>query len=246
MYKNKNKECMVCLSRLMLATPIGARIVTFDEFCNIYDYSRGTAQQSLHMLRNKEAIEIETHGRMGSILKRKDYKKLLKYSEMYNIVIGIPLPYSKSLAGIFVGLRQNLERETGASVYFKTMESPSKRIEALVQGQIDIALVLKEVAYAMIIDGYKIEVLDTIDVMREEEIIHRDLKLDHRTMVKEEMNHLLSKEDFLGDLKQYETVLVGSSNNESIQQLIKEIVCKEEIKITKKKIEEGFIPLLEY
>ena len=97
------------LANLLLAFQEGDRIPTVTELNDQIQLARGTVQNAIKLLQQCGAVELESHGKSGTILKKRDVKKLLEIAGITNILGVMPLPYSRRYEGLATGLVASME-----------------------------------------------------------------------------------------------------------------------------------------
>ena len=128
-------------AQFMLIEP-GSRIPRVEDFTSQLGTGRGTVQAALKFLCDKRAIQIESHGHLGSFLIDSN-KKLLWEIAGFSSVLGVmPLPYSKCYEGLATALRAEFEK---AEVPFilAYQRGSSTRIAGLKMGRFDFAVCSK-------------------------------------------------------------------------------------------------------
>lgn len=122
------------------------RIKTVTELTKEINYSRGTVQNSIKVLVDSNAIELESRGHLGTFLTKKDTLKLLHFSGI-KILLGVmPLPYSKRYEGLSSGILSTMESRLNIPANMAYMSGAQKRIEMVLNGRYDFAIVSKSAA----------------------------------------------------------------------------------------------------
>ena len=114
---SKNGLSTKTLAKRMLCFEEGERIPTVTELNNEIHLARGTVQNAIKLLQKSGAVTLEAHGQSGTILKKKDVRKLLEIAGISHILGVMPLPYSKRYEGLATGLVADLE--TGTTFRFR-------------------------------------------------------------------------------------------------------------------------------
>ncbi|CAM3637965.1 GntR family transcriptional regulator YhfZ [Erysipelothrix urinaevulpis] len=170
-YPNKSSFVLEKLARYFIQVNHGDRILTISELLELAPVSRGTVQNSLQILKDVNAIEVESRGKLGSFLLNKDVDKLLKFASI-NLIMGVmPLPYSPVYEGLASGVLASKSVGLPVPVSMAYMKGSENRIEAVLSGKYDYAIV----SYASALNWLK-EHPYSIDVL---------LRMGNETLVKE-------------------------------------------------------------
>lgn len=89
----------------------GDRLPIISEYQTKFQVSRGTIQNALHFLKEKQAIVCESRGHLGTFLLDIDYAQLQTYALSESILGTMPLPYSKRYEGFATGLYAAFEAQ---------------------------------------------------------------------------------------------------------------------------------------
>ncbi|TCL60122.1 helix-turn-helix protein [Kineothrix alysoides] len=147
------------LAQEFIGMEIGQRVPTIEDFINKYNVPRGTVQQALLKLKEFGAIELEAKGHLGSFLIDMDYTKLMEICSLENLVGVMPLPYSKRYEGLATGIYTTLNQYNVVSVNLAFMGGSDRRIQALLDGRYDFAVMSLATAKHYVNDGYNIEIV---------------------------------------------------------------------------------------
>lgn len=135
------------------------RIKTVTELTKLINFSRGTIQNSIKALVDSKAIELEARGHLGTILTKKDTLKLLHFSGI-KIILGVmPLPYSKRYEGLSSGILTSMEENLKLPVNMAYMSGAKKRIDLVLNGRYDFAIVSKSAALEFAKNNENIEIV---------------------------------------------------------------------------------------
>lgn len=129
------------LARYFLSIDVGTRILTVTEFLESVDVARGTIQNGLQILKDAKAIQLSSHGKMGTFLSSKNKRVLMSFAGMSFIVGVMPLPYSKLYEGLSSGIIECMSTEIKLPVNMAYMRGAQKRIELVLDGRYDFAIV---------------------------------------------------------------------------------------------------------
>src|SRR5690554_2970732 len=134
------------LARYFLAVELGERIQTFAELTINLEISRGTVQKSIQILKDSKAIQLKTRGSLGTYLVNKDTNILLHFAGI-NFIVGVmPLPYAKLYEGLGTGILKTIGEHINIPVNMAYMRGAKRRIEMVMKGRYDFAVVSKYAA----------------------------------------------------------------------------------------------------
>ncbi len=136
----KNGYVISSLAKEFLGYEVGDRISSVREIAERFSVGNGTVQIALQRLEDIKAIEFEKHGYKGTEIKSIDYLLLNSICGINGILGVMPLPYSKRFEGLATGLFNSLN-STGIKVNLAFMSGSKNRIEALLDGRYDFAVV---------------------------------------------------------------------------------------------------------
>ncbi|KNC90207.1 GntR family transcriptional regulator YhfZ [Trabulsiella odontotermitis] len=134
----KEGMTLTTLARYLLGQRCGNRLKTIEELAAECGSSVGLTQAALKTLESEGAIRIERRGRNGSFLADMDHKALLSHVDIRNVVCAMPLPYTRLYEGLASGLKSQFE---GIPFYFAHMRGADVRVECLLNGVYDMAVV---------------------------------------------------------------------------------------------------------
>ena len=92
------------LAQDLLTRKKGDRIPSISEYQEKFGVSRGTVQNSLHYLKERQAVSFVTRGHMGTFIEALDYHRLQECSFNKEILGSMPLPYSLCYRGLATAL----------------------------------------------------------------------------------------------------------------------------------------------
>lgn len=95
----------------------GSRVPTVSEYTEESRFSRGTIQNALQFLKDKQAIVLESKGHLGSYILEINYQILWACTELGTLTGAMPLPYSKLYEGLATGIYAAAERYGGQHEY---------------------------------------------------------------------------------------------------------------------------------
>ncbi|EOY6981414.1 GntR family transcriptional regulator YhfZ [Yersinia enterocolitica] len=134
----KEGLALVSMARYLIGERAGNRLKTIDELSDDFGISVGVVQHALKVLEADGAIIVERRGRNGTLLIDLNMPLLLQQADLSNMVCAMPLPYTKLYEGLASGLR---EQFTLLPLYFAHMRGAEVRIECLIDGIYDMAVV---------------------------------------------------------------------------------------------------------
>lgn len=126
----------------LLFYDVDHRIPKIEYLANKFQVGRGTIQSALKWLEDANGIKIESRGHLGTFLRYKDVKKLLRFSGLDNITAVMPLPYSRKYEGLASGLTYEFE-QLGLPFNLAFMRGAKPRIDGVLAGRYDFALISK-------------------------------------------------------------------------------------------------------
>lgn len=147
------------LAKLLLAYEEGDRIPTVTELNEEIQLARGTVQNALKLLQKSGAVTLESHGQSGTILVRRDVKKLLEIAGIQTILGVMPLPYSKRYEGLATGLVANVENQYDIPVSLAFMRGSRNRVSMVLSDRYDFAVISLYAAQRMIASGIGIRIV---------------------------------------------------------------------------------------
>ena len=142
----KNGLACVKMAKSLIKVPIGARMPTVSELANSNCIPVGTTHNALRTLIEYGAIEIIPRGHMGSFLVGKDVKKLLSIIGVQYIFGAMPVTENKYFKGLASGITSQMTNEYGVPINLAYMRGSKTRIDMLINGRYDFAIVSKMAA----------------------------------------------------------------------------------------------------
>ncbi|CFQ30828.1 GntR family transcriptional regulator YhfZ [Yersinia bercovieri] len=146
----KEGLALVSMARYLIGERPGNRLKTIDELSEDFGISVGVVQHALKVLEADGAIIVERRGRNGTLLVDLNMALLLQQADLGNMVCAMPLPYTKLYEGLASGLR---EQFTLLPLYFAHMRGAEVRIECLIDGIYDMAVVSHLAAKSYLAQG---------------------------------------------------------------------------------------------
>ena len=146
------------LAQELIGMEIGDRISTVEDMATRYNAGRGTVQQALAFLREQEALRLEAHGHLGTNVSYINYSKLMEICSSNNLVGVMPLPYSRRYEGLATGIYSVLNDNTGVSVNLAFMGGSDRRLNALLEGRYNFAIMSYVTARHYISENKEVEI----------------------------------------------------------------------------------------
>lgn len=144
------------LAQMFIPIQEGERIPTVTAIHEETQLARGTIQNAIKLLQSSGAIILEARGHLGSFLVKKDMQILLQIAGVHTIVGVMPLPYSKRYEGFATGILAALKNEYQMPAAMAYMRGAQKRIEFLLSGRYDFAIISKYAARELQNSGVEI------------------------------------------------------------------------------------------
>lgn len=138
------------LARYLLGQCCGNRLKTIDELATECQFSVGLIQAALKTLEKAGAITVERRGRNGSYLVSMNNKTLLTFADIGTVVCAMPLPYTRLYEGLASGLKAQFD---GIPFYYAHMRGSDVRVECLLNGVYDLAVVSRLAAQSYLDQG---------------------------------------------------------------------------------------------
>ncbi|WES68829.1 GntR family transcriptional regulator YhfZ [Superficieibacter sp. HKU1] len=138
------------LARYLLGEKCGNRLKTIDELATECQFSVGLIQAALKTLEKASAVTVARRGRNGSYLVSMDNKALLAFADIGNVVCAMPLPYTRLYEGLASGLKAQFD---GIPFYYAHMRGSDVRVECLLNGVYDLAVVSRLAAQSYVDSG---------------------------------------------------------------------------------------------
>lgn len=195
------------LARMFIPFQVGERIPTVTAIHEHTKAARGTIQNAMKLLQSCGAITLEARGHLGSFLIKKDMQILLEIAGINAIVGVMPLPYSKRYEGFATGILAALKNTYQIPVAMAYMRGAQKRIEHMISGRYDFA----------IISGYAAKKL-----MEADEQIQIVQSFGNYSYLSKHVIIFSSKESFSIE----DGMKVGIDNDSVDQKLLTQQICK--------------------
>lgn len=93
----------------LLSKNPGDRVMPISWYQEEFKVSRGTIQNALNYLRESGAIELVSHGHLGTCIEKIDYRKLQESCLIQELLGIMPLPYSLTYEGFATAVYEQLK-----------------------------------------------------------------------------------------------------------------------------------------
>lgn len=150
------------LAQDLIGMELGDRMPTVEELSSRYEVARGTVQQAIARLREYGALVLEAHGHLGTNISSINYSKLMEICSAETLVGVMPLPYSKRYEGLASGIYSTLNDNTGVSVNLAFMGGSDRRLQSLMSGRYNFAVMSYGSAHHYLEQGHEIEISHTL------------------------------------------------------------------------------------
>lgn len=155
----KSGKAIISIARDFFDIPLDGRIPTVTELENKYDFSRGTIQNAIKVLKDLNIINTLSRGYQGTYLIGKDINMLLQIMGVSSVVGCMPLPYSKRYEGLATGLIASIENQYDVNSNLVFVRGAKNRIAMLLSDRYDYAIISKLAAKKLIEDGNDIMII---------------------------------------------------------------------------------------
>lgn len=119
---------------------IGDRILSISDMEKKYDVARGTIQNAITFLKSVGAIQLESKGRLGTIIQSMNPELLNEYA-LSNMIFGtMTLPYSSTYEGLATALYKVFE-DRHFRMNLAYIRGSNERINAVENGTFQFAIV---------------------------------------------------------------------------------------------------------
>lgn len=118
------------LAQDFLTRKKGDRIPSISEYQEKFGVARGTIQNSLNYLKERQAVRLISRGHMGTFIEELDYHRLQECSFNKEILGSMPLPYTLCYQGLATALFQVMSPYAFNLVYARGSGSRMKLLKA--------------------------------------------------------------------------------------------------------------------
>ena len=144
------------IARLMISTPLDTRLPTVQDYCEIFDCSRGVVQNALASLEAGRAVSLHKRGKQGTYLIEKNEELLFQNAGLQFLTGSMPTPLNMHLAGLATGICQAMNR-CSVPFTFAFVQGGKNRANALVRQVYDFVLVTRSTAREYIAQNPEVE-----------------------------------------------------------------------------------------
>ena len=148
------------LAKMFIPIQEGERVPTVTAIHEKTEVARGTIQNAIKLLQSSGAITLEAKGHLGSFLVKKDMQILLQIAGVNAIVGVMPLPYSKRYEGFATGILTAMKNSYQVPAAMAYMRGAQKRIEMMLSGRYDFAIISKYAARELMNSGVEISAIN--------------------------------------------------------------------------------------
>ena len=144
------------IARLMISTPLDSRLPTVQDYCEIFDCSRGVVQNALASLEARGAVFLHKRGKQGTYLAKKNEELLFQNAGLQFLTGSMPTPLNMHLAGLATGICQAMTR-CSVPFTFAFVHGGKNRANALCRQVYDFVLVTRSTAQEYIAQNPEVE-----------------------------------------------------------------------------------------
>lgn len=153
----KHGQIVTSLARALLVAIPGDRLLSMQEYADLFQAGAGTVQSAFDYLQDVAAVKLDPRGRLGTYVAEVDYLRLWEISHRRPMIGAMPLPYLRQIEGLATALQsQFAEAEIGLALRF--MRGSSERLQALANGVIDWALISRFAADTASAHGFAVDI----------------------------------------------------------------------------------------
>ena len=143
---NKYTRILIELSKMFLSLDLNSKIPTYEELSKKQKVGRGTIKKAINYLISIDAIVLKTHGSSGTYIESKNIDALIKVLNIDDLLGVMPLPYSTIYEGLATGLMYSFKKENDIKINLSFMRNAVHRIDELLCGRYDFAVVSRHSA----------------------------------------------------------------------------------------------------
>lgn len=155
----KSGQALSFLAAELIKIPVGEKIPTFTELMKQEGFSRGTLQNAMTSLENIGSVSLAKRGHLGTFLVEKNMELLMSCVGIRYISGTMPMPYTKVYEGLATGLFNTLSSKTALSVDISYLRGSQKRINLVLDGRYEFAIMSRLSAQSAIAHGNEIEII---------------------------------------------------------------------------------------
>lgn len=135
----------------------GDRVPSVTDYQTKYEVARGTIQNALSFLKDREAIEVKSHGHLGTFIEEINYSILQEYALSDTILGTMTLPYSRLYEGLATGI-YDVFKENNIKLNLAYIRGSKERVRSIVNKTYRFAVISKFAAEQAISTGEPIEI----------------------------------------------------------------------------------------
>lgn len=124
---------------LLLGLAPGDELPSIAQLAARFGVGRGTVQAAFEMLRAEAGLQIDARGALASRLVACDVAGLWRAAGRHGLMLLLPFPYSRRVAGLATALAEVL-RQSPVAHSLAYMRGARSRIDALAAGRADLAV----------------------------------------------------------------------------------------------------------
>lgn len=226
MFDSKYRLASEILAKEILKTPKGEQMKTLVTLCEETNITRGTYQTVYKLFRDREITDVSTKGRLGIVVEGKNLSELLKYAQVHHLSVGVTIPFSDHQLGMLGGVKEVWQEAFSTPVFFIHSETAVKRINQLLEKEVDIILIPRAAFEIAVKNGAPFELVMGLGTA-EYKHMHEENKdgLLYPSLLKESetMKERYGEESIENNLDWYEPVIVVHKDNAFIKQALLEV-----------------------
>lgn len=135
----------------------GDRVPSVTDYQTKYEVARGTIQNALSFLKDREAIKVKSHGHLGTFIEEINYSILQEYALSDTILGTMTLPYSRLYEGLATGI-YDVFKENNIKLNLAYIRGSKERVRSIVNKTYRFAVISKFAAEQAISTGEQIEI----------------------------------------------------------------------------------------
>lgn len=135
----------------------GDRVPSVTDYQTKYEVARGTIQNALSFLKDREAIKVKNHGHLGTFIEEINYSILQEYALSDTILGTMTLPYSRLYEGLATGI-YDVFKENNIKLNLAYIRGSKERVRSIVNKTYRFAVISKFAAEQAISTGEPIEI----------------------------------------------------------------------------------------
>ena len=136
----------------------GDRVPSVSEYQPRFDVARGTIQNALTFLKEIKAVQLKSHGHLGTFIEAIDYGVLQEYALSDTILGTMTLPYSRLYEGLATGIYE-VFKENNIKLNMAYIRGSKERIRSITNKTYRFAVVSAFAAQRAIKQGEPLEIV---------------------------------------------------------------------------------------